>query len=158
MFVLQDGVTGPGGYIGDGVTVTPIQHLTFDECYAYAPLSIANPPWIQAGFPSVLWANFWMVHFWVFDPNPLGLYAGWHPTLNLDAAGEGVINARVLDPLDLNRPISHFFSTHHGIADACCRQVGVDANSCCQTLDWRNDLLCRCDEAPLHECSDGHQG
>jgi hypothetical protein len=75
------------------------QHTTFAECQARP--SLAKDP--QTGYNS--WANLWMLHAWMFDFNPNGLFANTHPCVDPDSPPEHVING--------DREVPPFFNHHH---------------------------------------------
>ena len=78
------------------------QHTAFLECQAIpsedklgtSPIGPVNP-----------WVNIWMLHVWMFDLNPNGLFANTHPCLDPHAVDEATINN--------GRPVPPFFQ-HHG--------------------------------------------
>ena len=37
-------------------------------------------------------SNVWMLHMWMFDLNPNGLFGGTHPDVDPQAPGEEIIN------------------------------------------------------------------
>ena len=74
------------------------QYLTYNECQAM-PSDMKNPD------GSNMWANFYMVHFWMFDLNPNGLFAGTHPCVEPDGADDDTING--------DREVPHFFKMGH---------------------------------------------
>lgn len=49
-------------------------------------------------------ANFWMVHLWIYDLNPSGLFAGTHPCVERNAPSEETIVG--------NREVPMFFMDH----------------------------------------------
>jgi len=53
---------------------------------------------------SVLWTNFWMVHMWIYDLNPKGLFGGAHPCVEPNGPSDKTING--------DRPVPHFFKGH----------------------------------------------
>lgn len=55
------------------------QYTTYNECQAM-PSDVSMMP-----DGSNMWANFWMVHLWIYDLNPNGLYAGTHPCVETNA-------------------------------------------------------------------------
>ena len=73
------------------------QHTTFNECQA-----IPNDERMPDG--KNMWANFWMVHMWLYDLNPNGFFAATHPCVDPDGLDESTING------DQNVP--HFFAYH----------------------------------------------
>ena len=75
------------------------QFTTFAECQARP--SLAKDP--RTGYNT--WENLWMLHAWMFDLNPNGLFANTHPCVDPDSPPESVING--------DREVPPFFS-HHG--------------------------------------------
>ena len=73
------------------------QHTTFNECQA-----IPNDERMPDG--SSMWANFWMVHMWLYDLNPNGFFAGTHPCVDPNGLDESTING--------DRNVPHFFAHH----------------------------------------------
>ena len=53
---------------------------------------------------TTIWANFWMVHVWLYDLNPNGLFAGTHPCVEKDAPSDSDING--------TRDVPPFFAHH----------------------------------------------
>ena len=53
---------------------------------------------------SNLWANFWMIHIWLYDLNPNGLFAGTHPCVEVDAPSDETISG--------DREVPEFFADH----------------------------------------------
>lgn len=145
-------------FVNDATGLTEAhQHTTLNECLQMSDeRGSPSPPWMgmtvpvplpngdvyNVQFGSTLWLNTWMVHFWLFDLNPLGLYAGWHPTLNLNAPSEASLNNFAVNTQ--GRPVTQFFLSNQGETDACCRAEGKHVNACCQHDDWRNNMCCRC--------------
>ncbi len=71
------------------------QHTTFNECQAL-------PSLIRTGGSGTnLWVNIWMLHGWLFVPNPHGFFANTHPCLDRHAPPESSING--------SRPVPDFF-------------------------------------------------
>ncbi|MDH5324872.1 MAG: dockerin type I domain-containing protein [Gammaproteobacteria bacterium] len=75
------------------------QHTTFEECQSLPsiykdPNTNLNP-----------WFNIWMLHAWMFDLNPNGVFAGTHPCADPNAPSESSING--------DRPVPSFFQQHH---------------------------------------------
>ena len=48
--------------------------------------------------------NFWMLHVWLFDLNPNGVFGGTHPCVDPDAPPESSING--------DREVPPFFAHH----------------------------------------------
>ena len=74
------------------------QHTTYNECQAM-PSDVSMMP-----DGSNLWANFWMVHAWLFDLNPNGLFDGHHPCVEPDAPDDDIING--------DRDVPDYFKHH----------------------------------------------
>jgi len=164
------------------------QYLTFFECLALAadtgfrgqlgPTDVQQPSWgpvsIDLGgpqplqFPPVLWANFWMVHFWMFDLNPLGTFAGWHPCIEHDAPPEAIITSVSAEgymmmrfpqfPDILPQPVPDWFHDKHGIAGLCCKGVPTFVG-----LSENDEPMCRtgfhaCCNDPLWACKEACVG
>ena len=83
-----------------GETFSLNQHTTFLECQAIPSnvKSISNP-----GLNN--WINIWMLHTWMFDLNPNGIFANEHPCIDPTAPPESSING--------DKEIPPFFQ-HHG--------------------------------------------
>lgn len=75
------------------------QYTTYNECQAMSSDLTA----MEDG--SNMWANFWMLHMWLYDPNPNGLFAGIHPCVEQDAPDESVIIG--------DREVPEFFDNMH---------------------------------------------
>lgn len=73
------------------------QHTTYNECQL-----IANDEPLQDG--TNMWANFWMLHIWLYDLNPKGLFAGTHPCVDPDGVDPETING--------DRNVPDFFKQH----------------------------------------------
>lgn len=73
------------------------QHTTYNECQAFPN----DEPQTDG---TNMWANFWMVHIWLYDLNPNGLFAGTHPCVDSDGLDESTING--------DRNVPHFFQHH----------------------------------------------
>ncbi|WP_455203523.1 dockerin type I domain-containing protein [Kaarinaea lacus] len=76
------------------------QHTTFAECQALP--SLVKRPGTDYNF----WDNIWMLHAWMFDLNPNGIFANTHPCVDPDSPTEDTING--------DRPVPPFFQHHHG--------------------------------------------
>lgn len=74
------------------------QHTSFAECQAI-------PSLVPTGivYPNA-WMNFWMIHVWLYDLNPNGVFGGTHPCIDPDAISEDVANG--------GREIPPFFQQH----------------------------------------------
>lgn len=75
------------------------QHTTYNECQAMPNDLSMMPDGLN------MWANFWMVHVWLYDLNPNGLFDGHHPCVEQDAPDDDIING--------DREVPKFFR-HHG--------------------------------------------
>jgi hypothetical protein len=53
-------------------------HTTYNECQTYASATPGDNQWI----------NIWMVHLWLFELNPNGVWGGTHPCLDQQAPTE----------------------------------------------------------------------
>lgn len=84
--------------LGNGPQWVLDQHTSFAECQSIPDLSKT------ADDPVSFWGNFWMLHMWLFDPNPNGLFAGTHPCVDPDAPSEDEINR--------GRTVPEFFAHH----------------------------------------------
>lgn len=76
-----------------------LQHTTYNECQAM-PSDVSMMP-----DGSTMWANFWMIHVWLYDLNPNGLFDGHHPCVEPNAPDDEIING--------DRDVPEFF-LHHG--------------------------------------------
>lgn len=74
------------------------QHTTYNECQAM-PSDVSMMP-----DGSNMWANFWMVHVWLYDLNPNGLFDGHHPCVETNAPDDEIING--------DREVPEFFMHH----------------------------------------------
>ncbi|MDH5230264.1 MAG: hypothetical protein OEZ58_15360 [Gammaproteobacteria bacterium] len=74
------------------------QHESYASCQAR-----------ESGFQNIgekiPWDNMWMLHAWIFVPNPKGLFANTHPCLDPNAPSE--------DELNKGKTIPEFFQHHH---------------------------------------------
>lgn len=75
------------------------QHTTFAECQALP--SIYKVP----GTNYNPWFNQWMLHAWMFDLNPNGIFGNTHPCVDPQSPDEATING--------DRPVPPFFQHHH---------------------------------------------
>lgn len=74
------------------------QHTTFNECQSMEDDGRGVDDYST-------WLNIWMVHAWIFVPNPHGMFANTHACIDPDAPSEASING--------NRQIPPFFAGHH---------------------------------------------
>ena len=87
------------------------QHTTNLECQALPNLAKVDVgSVIPGGTPGSgpflnIWGNFWMLHVWMYDLNPNGIFANTHPCIDPDAPSEDDING--------GREVPEFFN-HHG--------------------------------------------
>ncbi len=75
------------------------QFTTYNECQAM-PSDLSR---MEDG--SNMWANFWMIHMWLFDLNPNGLFAGTHPCVEPNAPDQNIIIG--------DREVPEFFAGMH---------------------------------------------
>lgn len=85
------------------------QHTTSEYCQSLPNLAKVDVSLVTTGVPGGpyvnLWGNFWMLHAWLYDLNPNGVFANTHPCIDPDAPSEDDINGgRVVPP---------FFQNHH---------------------------------------------
>lgn len=74
------------------------QYTTYNECQAMQNDVSMLPD------GSVMWANFYMLHMWLYDLNPNGFFAGRHPCVEQNAPSDETING--------GREVPHFFAGH----------------------------------------------
>lgn len=87
--------------LGHGPQFQLDQHTSFMECQSLPSLSKTTVNGVKLN----TWVNIWMLHAWMFDLNPQGLFANTHPCLDPHAPLESEINGdRVVPP----------FFLHHG--------------------------------------------
>lgn len=70
------------------------QYLSNAECQALPnvnPQLIGFDEYLQPIYANI-WVNVWMLHMWMFDLNPNGLFGGTHPDVDPQAPGEEIIN------------------------------------------------------------------
>ncbi|NRB41490.1 MAG: hypothetical protein HRU20_23965 [Pseudomonadales bacterium] len=53
-----------------------------------------------------LWVNIWMLHAWIYDLNPMGLFSGTHPHVDPNATPESSRRD--------GREVPMYFMMHHG--------------------------------------------
>lgn len=83
---------------GQGPQVMVYQHMTFAACQALpslAPTGILHPN---------AWMNFRMIHLWLFELNPNGVFGATHPCLDPGAPPEEFFNG--------DRPVPPYFQMH----------------------------------------------
>jgi len=87
----------------DGVTkLVANQNTTFLECQGIpSTQKLGTAP---SGAKINAWVNLWMVHIWLFDLNPNGLFAGHHACLDTDSPPPHSING--------DRNVPDFFQAH----------------------------------------------
>ena len=103
MWHKHGGLCMPLSYVTDAsgnkvLTGEAHQYTTYNECQAMPSDESMMPD------GSNMWANFWMVHLWIYDLNPNGLYAGTHPCVEPNAPSAETING--------NREVPMFFMDH----------------------------------------------
>jgi len=103
------------------------QHLSFAECELDTPDSVNNaswtaPPW---NLPPRIYLNFWMVHYWNYNPNPRGLFANTHPCVSPNGLAEDDINIRVRTQYGRDVPM-WFHHLHSMEAPPGCGPIGDD--------------------------------
>lgn len=76
------------------------QHMSYMECQSLPSLRKI----IRDGVEQNAWFNIWMLHLWMFELNPHGLFANTHPCLDPHAPDEADING--------DRTVPPFFSHH----------------------------------------------
>ncbi len=64
------------------------QYTTYAECQAYPSLFPTDP----IDGDGNAWNNLWMVHLWLFNLNPRGIWGGTHPCLDPWAPSEEDVN------------------------------------------------------------------
>ena len=87
--------------LGQGPQFILEQHTSFMECQSLTSLRKTTVNGVEMN----IWVNLWMLHTWMFDLNPEGLFANTHPCLDPHAPQESEING--------DREVPAFFS-HHG--------------------------------------------
>lgn len=88
---------------GNGLEWQTNQHMSAAECQALPNLAPFTDP--ITGQKINLWGNFWMLHVWLFDLNPNGVFGNTHPCVDPDAPDEETING--------GREVPLWFQ-HHG--------------------------------------------
>lgn len=63
------------------------QYLTFNQCQALESVDEMRIE-MPDGSKVNLWANFYMIHFWMYNLNPRGFFAGTHPCVEPDGPSE----------------------------------------------------------------------
>lgn len=88
---------------GNGPVWQTNQYMSYAECQALPNLA----PFFdfRIGQYVNLWSNFWMLHVWLYDLNPRGVFANTHPCVSQTAPDEDTING--------NREVPMWFQ-HHG--------------------------------------------
>jgi len=74
------------------------QHMTFAQCQEL-PSLVKDP---DTGYNH--WRNIWMLHAWLFDLNPNGVFGNTHPCVDPDSPSEDMING--------DREVPPFFEHH----------------------------------------------
>ena len=80
------------------------QHMSAEECQALPNLAPFTDP--ATGQQVNLWGNFWMLHAWLFDLNPRGVFANTHPCISPTAPDEETTNG--------GREVPMWFQMHGG--------------------------------------------
>lgn len=80
------------------------QHTTFLQCQAIPTTRKLGTT--STGLQINPWINVWMLHVWMFNLNPNGIFANTHPCLDPNAPSEHEING--------DRPVPPFFQHHEG--------------------------------------------
>jgi len=86
-FTIDDGANGP--------IINADQFVTYAQCKV-KPSSIKDPVTGEN-----IWVNIYMLHAWIFDLNPNGVFANTHPCIDPNALQESTING--------NREVPPFF-------------------------------------------------
>lgn len=82
-----------GNATANGTSFNMYQYMTFAECKA-KPSIVKNP---KTG--ENYWVNIYMLHAWIFDLNPKGVFANTHTCVDPNAIQESSINGnRVVPP------------------------------------------------------------
>ena len=80
---------------GNGLVWRVDQHLSNAECQALPNAAKAD----FMGQKINRWGNFWMLHVWLYDLNPRGVFGNTHPCIDPDAPSEDEINGgRIVPP------------------------------------------------------------
>lgn len=79
------------------------QHTTYEYCQSLPNLAKVDVGLITTGIPGGpfvnIWGNFWMLHAWLYNLNPNGVFANTHPCIDPDSESEDDINGdRVVPP------------------------------------------------------------
>lgn len=90
--------------MGSGPEWQTNQYTSNAECQAMPNLAPFVDP--STGMTVNLWGNFWMLHVWMFDLNPRGIFANAHPCVAPDAPDEATING--------GREVPMWFHEHGG--------------------------------------------
>lgn len=89
--------------VGNGPEWLTNQYMSAMECQMQPNLAPFTDP--TTGLQINLWSNFWMLHVWLFDLNPKGIFANTHPCVSPTAPDEDTING--------DREVPVWFQ-HHG--------------------------------------------
>lgn len=103
MWHKHGGLCMPLNYVYDqngnkSLTGEAHQYMTYNECQALPSDESMLPDGTN------LWTNFWMVHLWLYDLNPNGLFAGTHPCVEPNGPSAETING--------DREVPAFFEGH----------------------------------------------
>jgi hypothetical protein len=90
--------------VGSGPEWQTNQYTSNAECQAMPNLAPFFDP--SSGMMVNLWGNFWMLHTWLFDLNPRGVFANTHPCIDPEAPDEETING--------GREVPMWFQMHGG--------------------------------------------
>ncbi len=94
---------------GEGPQWNNYQHTTYEYCQSLPNLAKIDVSLISTGVPGGpfvnLWGNFWMLHAWLYNLNPNGVFANSHPCIDPDAQSEAELNG--------DRVVPPFFQDHH---------------------------------------------
>lgn len=90
--------------VGNGPEWQTNQYMSNAECQAMPNLAPFIDP--RSGMSINLWGNFWMLHVWLYDLNPRGVFANTHPCVAPDAPDEETING--------GREVPVWFMEHGG--------------------------------------------
>ncbi len=86
--------------LGSGPQFEMDQHTSYMECQSIPSLRKISIDGVEQN----AWFNIWMLHVWLFDLNPSGIFANTHPCLDPHAPQESEIND--------DREVPAFFMHH----------------------------------------------
>ncbi len=87
--------------LGSGPEIILDQHTSFMECQSLPSLRKVN----VGGIEMNAWFNIWMLHVWMFELNPEGVFGNTHPCIDPASPPESSIND--------DREVPLFFQHHH---------------------------------------------